>query len=314
MRGDFPGPLEPWGREIPPHGIVEASVTVPDCEIAPLPYRDGAGRILYPVGDFRGVWPAPELRLAVENGVKIRRIHDCLGTTETLRPYGDFVERVYTARLKSSSDAEKLFFKLLMNNLFGRLAISGEIGRSVYQTKENRGQGTPYGEKVMVKYKMPLAEETNWAHAAYVTAYGRMQLQGFLRKVGADKMIYADTDSCIFDCPGRSIPFPIGAALGEMKLEAWHTACETYAPKLYRVGNEYKAKGVPRDLAKTFIETGSAAFDLPFKLKESIAFFDRGNAKPLSVWRKVTRQWQTTYDKKELRGARFFPCKAPPQV
>lgn len=309
MRQQFPAQLEPWGRDIPPYGIVEASVEVPDCAIAPLPYRDPLGRILYPVGRFRGVWPAPELRNAVEHGAKILRIHDCRGTAEGISPYGEFVERLYSMRLKATTPAEKLFFKLLMNNLYGRLGISGEVGRTVHQTADNQSLGVPFGEKVLVKYKMPLADETNWAHAAYVTAYGRLALQGFMRKIGAPALIYCDTDSAIFDCPGRSIPFPVGSALGGMKLEGWQTDCETFAPKLYRVGKDFKAKGVPRHLAQQFIETGRAEFDLPFKMREAIAFFDRGNSKRLSVWRKVCRNSKTEYDKKELRGAHFYPCK-----
>lgn len=309
MRQEFPAQLEPWGRDIPPFGIVQATVKVPESEICPLPFRDEMGRILYPWGTFRGTWTAPELRNAVEHGTKIERIHDCRGTAEGIRPYREFVERVYSMRLKSNSEAEKLFFKLLMNNLYGRLSISGEVGRTVHQTPENKTKGVPFGERVLVKYSMPLSEETNWSHGAYVTAYGRLALQGFMRTIGAPSLIYTDTDSCIFDCPGRSIPFPVGTDLGQMKLEGWGEHCETWAPKLYRFDGQYKAKGVPRNLAETFIKEGSAQFDLPFKMREAIAFFDRGNSKRLSVWRKVTRNWQTTYDKKELRGNRFFPCK-----
>jgi hypothetical protein len=47
---------------------------------------------------------------------------------------------------------------------------------------------------------------------------------------------------------------------------------------------------------------------LPFKLRESIRFFDDGNAKPLSVWRPVVKSWETNYKKKNLKRGRFYPC------
>lgn len=138
---------------------------------------------------------------------------------------------------------------------------------------------------------------------------GRIALLEYLEKIGADKMIYCDTDSTIFDCPGRAIPFEVGNELGSMKLESWETSCETYAPKMYKAGTKYKAKGVPQRLAETFIATGRAEFDLPFKLREAIRFYDRQNKRRLSVWRTVTKEIRQTYDRKNFANNRFTPCK-----
>jgi hypothetical protein len=201
-----------------------------------------------------------------------------------------------------------------MNNLYGRLGTSGIIGRTVHQTKENQNRGPCFGEKVLINYSMPLAEETNWIHAAYVTAYGRIALLEFMEKIGAKNMIYCDTDSTIFDCPDKEIPFPISKELGEMKLESWESECETFAPKTYRVGNKFKAKGVPAHLAEKFITTGKAEFDLPFKLREAIRFYDRENQRELSVWRGVSKKKRSSYDKKKLKENRFFPCEIRAQV
>lgn len=142
-------------------------------------------------------------------------------------------------------------------------------------------------------------------------------------------MIYCDTDSCIFDCPGKKLPFAVSSELGEMKLESWETLCETYAPKMYlrrnihkanekdkkgnkvrdETGADYKAKGVPKKHAKQFIEDGRVEFDLPFKMRESIRFYDRNNARKLSVWRRVEKYKRGSYDKKNLKGNNYFPCK-----
>lgn len=322
MLGKFPDQLQEWKRKtLPPYGVATVTVKVKaGIEFPVLPFRHDDGRILYPTGHFTGTWTVPEIREAERSGYVIEKIHAAAGSKSFLRPYGTFVEKLYRDRLASNSEAEKLFFKLLMNNLYGRLGTTGVIGRSVFQTDQNKFDGVPYGEKVLVSYAMPLSDETNWSHAAYVTAYGRLELLKYMRLVGRDKLIYTDTDSTIFDCPSGKLPFPTGTALGEMKLEGWETNCRTYAPKMYRVGKKYKAKGVPQRLAKQYIEQGKAQFDLPFKFREAIRFYDErrdkkgrlimpANSRRLSVWRGVEKVNRVNYDRKKLKGNRFSPCK-----
>lgn len=335
MLNDYPGQLQHYGNQLPEHGIATVSIKVPENDLVVLPFRNDVGRIVFPYGKFTGTYTMPEIRAAVENGASIIKIHDAWGTSEVIRPYSTFVARLYETRVKSESEAEKLFFKLLMNNLYGRLGTKGTIGRSVWQTDKNKFDGVPYGEKVLVEYQMPLAEETNWVHAAYVTAYGRLQLFDYLKRIGTKNLIYCDTDSAIFDCPTGTLPFETGDGLGKMKViqccsacgNEWRQGkkqccelpgrqansfwpdCEPYLPKLYKAGNVYKAKGVPKRLAKQFFETGNAEFDLPYKMREAIRFYDRKNSRRLSVWHKVQKQRRETYDRKHLQGNVFSPCK-----
>lgn len=329
MRGKFPGVLEDCGTDLPKYGVVKCDVVAPKMDVMVLPYRDEIGRVLFPWGKFTGVWTVAELNVAVDRGYKITKIHESMGTDECMMPYGGFVMAMYQRRLASKSPSEKLFYKLLMNNLYGRLGTSGVISRTVWTTEKNQNEGVPFGEKRLVEYSMPLSEETNWAHAAYITSYARLELLYAIEKVGVENMIYCDTDSTIFDCAG-DIPFPISKDLGAMKIEqmcsgcltAWHKeerctnggkpadywpSCMTFLPKMYKVGNFHKAKGVPRRLARDFIDIGKVEFELPFKLREAIRFFDRANSRQLSVWRKVEKAKATTYDKKLLKNNRYFP-------
>jgi hypothetical protein len=310
MRGMFPGPLELWKKKrLPKFGVATVTIRVPKMDLCPLPFRRDDGMILYPWGKFMGTWTIAEIKNAVALGAKIVKRHECYGTDQGLCSYKDFVDRLYLARQRGKSDAENLFYKLLMNNLYGRLGTMGKIGRTVWQTPKNRNQGVPFGERVLVTYQMPLSEETNWSHAAYVTAYGRIELLRHMRLIGAKAMIYCDTDSCIFDCPSRLIPFETGGALGQMKLVAWEKHCATYAPKMYNIGKVWKAKGVPVRLAKEFIQNGAVEYDMPFNMREAIAFFDRGNIKKLAVWRTVRKEKRTAYTRKKLFKSRYFPCK-----
>lgn len=310
MLREFPAELKPWNEErMPKYGVATVTIEIPESEVCPLPYRNSDGRILYPYGRIAGTWTICEIEAAIKRGSRILHRLDCIGTDEAIRPYATFVTELYERRLASKSEPEKLFFKLLLNNLYGRLGTAGTIGRTVWRTDDNAKEGVSYGEKVLVNYQMPLSIETNWSHAAYVTAYGRIALMEYMEKIGASRMIYCDTDSTIFDCPDKKIPFPIGDKLGEMKLESWELNCETFAPKEYKFGDKYKAKGVPVKLAETFLTQGRAEFDLPFKLRESIKFYDRNNARKLSVWRKVTKVRKGGYDKKKNVGNRYLPIR-----
>lgn len=309
MLKEFPGMMEYWSEaRLPKFGIIKCEVYQPETPLPILPYRKADGRIIYPCGKFSGTWTIAEINAFVKNGGKILKRIECIGTDEGSKPYECFVLPMYQNRMASNSEAERLFFKLLMNNLFGRLGTSGEIGRSVWRTDKNKWDGIPYGEKVLVTYKMPLSDETNWSHAAYVTAYGRIELHKYLSIIGADNLIYCDTDSVIFNCPSKRVPFAISDKLGEMKLVGWETACIAFAPKTYIYGKEYKAKGVPKTKQREFIETGRTAYDMPYKLREAMRFFDRENSKRLSVWRTVEKVCQVHYDRKKLAGNRFFPC------
>jgi len=325
MRGTFPCSLEPWKlakKKLPEYGIVTATVRVPEMELCPLPFRRDDGSITYPYGRFTGTWTIAELDAARDRGARIESIKECYGTNESQQPYREFVERLYAVRLKAVSEAGSLFYKLLMNNLYGQLGTQGKIGRTVWQTEKNRNNGIPFGERVLVTYQMPLQEHVNWSHAAYVTAYGRLNLLAYIDRIGTEQMIYTDTDSCIFDVPDvRLMPdmgrpclpaeryFQCGPDLGEMKLVSWEKYCDTYAPKMYHIGKTWKAKGVPVRLAKEFIQQGHVEYDMPYQMREAITFFDRGNVKKLAVWHRVRKERKTGYDKKKLVGERYFPCK-----
>lgn len=317
-------------NDIPQHGIAEVTIAIPKCDIAPLPHRREDGAIMYPYGKLRGAWAIPEINNALKHGCKILKFHRALGSDEMSKPYDYFVRKCYRLRLEAESDAHKLFYKLLMNNLYGRLGTTGVITRSVLQTEKNRYDGVPYGKKVLVSYQLPLAEETNWCHAAYVTAYGRIELQRYLRKVGAEKLIYCDTDSVIFDCPEAKSAesdlaatlkehyFGTGSSLGEMKVEGCYRTVQVWAPKTYHAGKYWKAKGVPVKHAKKFITQGHASYDMPFRFREAVAFYDAidskgnkrvANSKQLSVWRTIQKFMRSEYDKKNLIKNRFSPCK-----
>ncbi|MGH9526070.1 MAG: DNA polymerase, partial [Terriglobales bacterium] len=318
MLQDFPGPLTPC-REVPEMGLVRATVEVPRQVLAPLPWRapEGAlpgveaGALLFPCGKFSGLWTAAELRQAMDrHGVKLIRLTAAWGA-KTSRPcYRDFMLEIYRRRIRVRTEADSLVLKLLMNNLYGQLGMKGLIYRFSDSERAKlrllRGEvaGCLFGRAIAYECALPLPEHVNYVHAAHVTAFGRMRLLEFLRAVPADDLLYCDTDSIFFRA-GATLPFPVGHGLGAMKLVARGRGFEAVGPKLYRWQDEAgawsaKAKGVPRRLAEQFMAQHQASYDAPYKLREAIRFYDAPAARrrPLSVWRRVTKELRAGYRKK----------------
>lgn len=306
-------PCEPREqKDVCNYGVSDVTIQVPAQAWCPLPKRLDDGRVVYCHGKIRGVWTNAEIRQAeCMFGAKILKFHDGWGSRDGEFYYREFVHACYIKRLSARNPAENLFWKLLMNNLYGRLCISGVISRSVKLREENKDDGVPYGKKVLVKYEMPIPETANYLHAAHVTGLGRMLLGRFARCLKPEQLVYCDTDSLIFT--GKS-PFEYGPGIGQLKLEGVYGSGCVYAPKSYRFDDKYKAKGVPSRFAKEFLENQEATYALPFRMRESIAFFDHTIKEPtskqarvLSVWRKITKRFSAVYDRKKLVGSKFIP-------
>lgn len=289
------------------YGVATVRIYVPRQTIAPLPVRRQDGSIFYPTGHLKGVWTYAEIRSAVQqHGAEVLEVIDAMGTDEVCTPYKAFIDDMYALRLKTDNVAEKLMLKHVMNNLYGQIGMSGEITRSSNNLEEYGEEFTVYGNKVLIEQSIPLPEHVNYLHAAYITSYARLELLEYLRKIDDTDLVYCDTDSVIFRT-GQGIPFLIGSELGQMKLEGTANRVQVYAQKMYDFGGKKLAKGLPKRLAEEFINTGKVTFAIPYKIRESIKFYDRGNKKPLSVWRRVTKTHNTFYDKKTLEDGTFSP-------
>jgi hypothetical protein len=311
--------------DIKEYGLTEATVEVPHQPYAPLPYRTSEadnftgiseGSIIFPCGTFRGTWTNHELRNAVEHhGAKILKLHFSFGTDKGYDYYGSFVKKFYKRRQESKTPAYKLIYKLLMNNLYGQLGMSGKVIKTCKLTqldlamvKAGKLKVQMIGTNVLKEFFIPLPEHCNYLHAAYTTSYGRLRLLEFMRKVPPENMVYCDTDSLFFFAKGWKSPFPTGDGLGDMKLEDKGAKITTYAPKVYSINDVVKAKGVPRHLARKFVEEGYVEYAAPYKLREAVTFYERGNTKKLSVWRNVRKEMRSRYSKKILvDSSRWMP-------
>ena len=290
--------------------LVIATVKVPnDCFVAPLPVHLEDGSVMFPKGEFTGGWTSVELRSAIEHGTKVLKVHSAWGSKTGECYYKPFVDKIYAERKASESPSDRLFLKLVMNNLYGKLGQQNEgdnLCRLFPMEMMKEGITRRYGDRVLIPQNYPLRAPVNYVHAAFVTSYGRVELFKYLSQLG-ERLIYCDTDSVIFT--GKTPPFPISKELGAMKLEGKHKFCRTWQPKCYQLDDSFTAKGVPTDKAEEFLTTGKTNYWTPFQLKEALRFYHRGNKKRLSDWHKVNKKMQTKYEKKTLRGDKYWPCK-----
>lgn len=321
------------------YGVVHCDVEIPETlRIAPLPVkREGSGEVCFPVGPASGWWTVHEIRYALAKGCKLKKMRDAYGSRTGSYYYREFVETFYRLRKEEldkpqPDEGKTLFYKLLMNNLYGQLGMKGSVTRSIHLTEDmvevdEEGEmhltrpGIPFGTKLLSDVQIPLPEHVNYLHAAYVTSYGRLKLMSYMDLAGAENLIYCDTDSLFFIWDGP-LPFPLSTKLGEMKLEDKPMWVQTRSPKMYRYetakkGRVTKAKGVPKRKQDEFYDHGCADFWQPWRLRESIVCADRipdpddEDVKVLGVWRQVMKRIVSGYDKKRLDsdGITYLPKK-----
>lgn len=277
-------------------GIIEGWVTLPYCYYPCLPVRE-EGEIVYPYGGFFGAWTYPEIRQFLLDGGRIIKIKNAIEFSDTERPFSAFVEFCYGMRQQSGNKLENLFWKLMLNSLYGKFAQSKGV-TSIYYSDKLRS---------VVEKSIPSdSSQSNVIWSAYVTAYARLYLLKHLRS--CSEVFYTDTDSLF-----TRDTMTTGSELGAFKLEGIYSRGEFSGNKLYIVDSIVRAKGVPNLLkdekgntvfdsegnpvspARDFIRTGRAIFRRPARYREARKTFARAN-----YWYEVEKRRQKVYTKRQL--------------
>jgi hypothetical protein len=167
-------------------GLADALITQ-DADIPLIGVKrivfDKFRKLVFPEGRVRGVFTYPELEyLERWNVGKILRVYKAYEWREGWRPFAEFVEKFYQER--SKGEFERSFYKLFLNSLYGKFAQKHPV---------ERVEILPDG-----KYKREMLEGRKLRNpivSAYITAYGRIYLYSFYRRVGFENVLYSDTDS-----------------------------------------------------------------------------------------------------------------------
>jgi hypothetical protein len=300
-------------------GVGHFKIRVPHTlKIPPLPYRVG-GRLLFPTGDLEGAWVYEEIRYAVEQcGCTILSEADGIGTNYGCKPFAGYVDFFYGKRNEAKEAGNEFaitYYKLLLNNLFGKM--SQHLPRTIVCREEPKARGK--GAKMVAKRLLgPFevweeqmtepAPTTNFLWGSYVTAYARTHLHGIFTDVDAagHNVLYCDTDSVMFEVKkGAPIPYVVSKLLGDMGEEEFHRGQFLTAKGYWLEGigtkgkdkgqliTKLACKGVPKAYGLEFLKSGFAKFERPVKMREG---FVQGIV--ANYWRDVEKTAKTEYLKR----------------
>ena len=224
-------------------GFVECTVDSQYCDrlasqYPVLPYRKD-GKLLFPLGRFRGVWSTVELRMAYEHGYSIADVGDTVYFS-CKAVFEKYVKSLYELRDKSRSDYDETLSriaKLLLNATYGKFGTNRQreklwVRPSLHDIIEKKMmplQG-PLTLPVFVEQVQCEASYILPHLAAWITALGRIRL---LRYIYSCKLpvYYTDTDS-LFTCD----TLETSTELGGLKEEYNGITQARFAlPKVYRL-------------------------------------------------------------------------------
>lgn len=277
-------------------GAVEATVTIDDQHIPPLPvaYHD---RIFYPVGTVTGAWPISELRAALPYGVTIKRIHRMVWTDDLFQPFNTTAGTLLELRegLRHQNDARELVAKHMLNAIPGRLGMRDVSERSTFRRWQAGMRASDMdgadieseGNTLYLVTKHTLtrpSKSSNVLWAAIILGKARVQLNTYLRTAG-QSLLYCDTDSV-----HSRDPLPVVGDLPGMLRDTGvydtgiYLGAKFYSLDTFEGKQDARAKGIPRVKAAEFVKNRHVAYQSALGVADGVL---RG-VKPC-VWVDVDR-------------------------
>lgn len=288
------------------HGVADVTLQAPRNLALPYLPCQHEGKLVFPLGKWRGIYTFFELKEAQKLGYRILRVHRSLEFPETVAPFKDFIEHLYTERMRAKQSGDDLLqtaYKDLMNHGYGKFAQKNESTKLIpIKDAKVKAGDILFGDLVFRKERIKYPRFANCVWANYVTAYARHSLYQALNRIreSGGLLLYCDTDSVIYEHKNQILENNAGD-LGKFKLEGSFSYAHFKLPKLYALKRdaqpiEYKAKGVPRAQAADFFTKNRAIFKKPNKLRESL----RRNLNPKRRIKIIPNYWEEK--QKELVG------------
>jgi DNA polymerase elongation subunit (family B) len=231
--------------------FVDATVFIPhDCPVPPLPlHHPDSGKLVFPVGRFRGVWDAVELELVEVVGGRVEELHEML-TYPASPVLADMMEALYAMRDKSKPTYDEgmaKLAKLICNSLYGKFGQRPERTEVLFPKNGIAPEGAvPAGGDPFEATLWYMQTEEDAAHiipqiAAHVTSLARVRLwhaMWIITQRGGH-LYYCDTDSVVTD-----ITLPESNDLGKLKAEfpCQHLHGVFVRPKVYMLSCECEDK------------------------------------------------------------------------
>lgn len=245
-----------WGRVAV---LAEVSVRTP---VPVVPMRCEAG-IIWPVGEFTTTLWDPELRLLGECGAEVR-VHRAWHYSRA-PVLADWAEWILAELHDGGRDCpawRKLVLKHWSRSLIGRFAMRHDdwelLGRAPVADIRlgdlawgDRGVVTQYlqvGRDVFERTGLRDVDDACPQITGYIMSAQRAKLWRAAMAIGAECVLYMDTDSLIVSTNGdKRIRALSGSELFDgLRLKRKHRGYEIYGPRAYIVGDTVKFAGIPR--------------------------------------------------------------------
>lgn len=238
------------------YGFIEAYVVCPKTIKRP-PYPDKKTNILlFPTGEFVGVYYSEEFKFARDLGYTVVPLSGYLFEKKE-SPFESFVSSLFESRSKAKkdgNDALSYVYKMLMNSLYGRFGINPSSTVTELCSKDRYNYllrntefiyAEPFSDNnyIVCYWSGKASSMEDWKPpkisavqlAAAITACARIYMYPFISR---EDCYYTDTDSVVL---GHPLPeeWVSSEVLGLFKLE--HRVKEGYflVPKSYRMIDEY---------------------------------------------------------------------------
>lgn len=260
MGRPVPGVYTGADRKLPTHEgatyLADVAICVRDRYLPGLPFKHKA-RVFFPYGRWRTWLTAPDVELLLRTGGYIQRVYEVLHF-DPFTDLSEYVEILYEMRRKSTDDFDRMFFKLLLNSLYGKFAEGEEKITLLLNppilgcTHEDRHEDDSCIEELFpgayLQHNVQTPEHAHVVMSSHITATARTTLFNFMEN--CEKLYYVDTD-----CVKTTSVLPTshaghcrdsrcnGCKLGGLKFEGNIESAYFAAPKLYIQDGKVKAKG-----------------------------------------------------------------------
>jgi hypothetical protein len=195
--------------------------------------KDASIKLLFPNGTFSAWFTYPELRYFSVNRLgKILKVHDAYETKGCKFYFKDYISEFFD--LKQSDKEHADFWKLCMNSLYGKFAQDAN-SPELLLNPDNTLEPLEYTKK----RKENLL--TNILVSSYICARGRIKMHKYYTQIGAENLVYTDTDS-VHSFKPYSLT---GKSLGELdfKTEGYGTYIRS---KFYILNDMVRCRGMER--------------------------------------------------------------------
>lgn len=270
-----------------------------ECEIETdkriFPFRFNK-KLVFPVGKFTTTLNTPEVIEGIKKGYikKVKKI----SVYNKSKIFTEYVLLFFNERLKAKKNNNGvyiLFFKLLLNSLYGKFGQTVTGWDKIGDTEE-------LNPKKWTEYDMDTGERLNYrrfggiiqvsqkevhesfdsfpAISGHVTSYARMKLYQYMEIVGFENLFYCDTDSLFVNETGYQNIKSAGCLdeniLGMLKLEETCQGGIIYGAKDYKFGKKTKTKGIKKD-SKVIEQIGKQITVEQWKWKKTASLIADGD-------------------------------------